>query len=699
MTPRIPHNLMPPARTFTGRDAELAALADLVDAHRVTHLTGPSGIGKTELARTAGHRILAQELFPGGVFHLSLEGATGVCTLLGDLVFHTGIDETKPLTQALAGPSRLVIWDQMDGVLERLPDLVRHFFGEETAGAENVHHLLVHRAPVDGEPALALGPLGADAAFAAFAAYLPGTVSQIPEPGDPALAEALEHLGGNPFAIRLAARWCRPPRWTNVLPEGLDATRDRRPRGPDAAVAAGLALAIADLDEPARRLMGILAALPAGAAEPGLYAMFGEELEQAARHLERSGLLDVQGDRHTLHPAARSVVPALLGERQAGTLWQQAAYYLQQVLMGWKTSLALGEPNEAHRFVVREWENLRAIFNAALDRLARSGVDEEEDARLAMNCGGAMFNLMYGRGMYREGLTWMAACRPIADRLGEPMDVATFLDFTGLFEVRLGHRDAARGAFESSIAVYRGSGPPAGLGSACYHLGLLLYEQHDSEAAAPCLAEAVEVLRATQGRAFAAQAGVYLGLIQLDQGEAGAARETLDDALSLFEEHTQDPWLRLRCRFALAEAAARTGDAEESRNQAGIALADLFRTRPKVMGAGTPLILRLAHVYLDVEGRAQLAPFVEAFAKYVEGLRRRTPRPDMVQEWRLACEAMDRVAAMLRLVGTAFGPATAAAPEGARARDLLPEAARALDEVSGAMFGAERWVKARLAAG
>lgn len=699
MTPAIPHNLLPPARSFTGRDAEVETLLDLVDAHRVAHLTGPSGIGKTELARTAGRRALERELFPGGVFHVSLEGATGTCTLLGDLVFHLGVDETKPLAEALAGPSRLVIWDQMDGVRARLPEVVRRFFDEETAGAGNVHHLLVHRAPVDGAPALALGPLGADAAVAAFAAHLPDTVSQVPEPGDRALGAGLERLGGNPFAIRLAARWCRPPRWTNVLPEGIDATRDRRPQALEPALAAGLALALADLDEPARRLMGILAALPAGAAEPALYAMFGEDLPEAARHLERTGLLDVQGDRRILHPAARSVVPALLGERQYGTLWHQAAFYLQQVLTDWRTGLALGQPDEAQRFVVREWENLRAAFNEALDRLARSGVDEEEDARLAMDGGGSMFNLMYGRGMHREGLLWMTACRAVALRLGNPMDVATFLDFSGLFEVRLGHVDAARAAFEASIAAYRDAVSPVGLGSACYHLGLLLYQQGDAEGALPRFTEAVEVLRASKGRAFAAQAGVYLGLIQLDRGELQAARETLADALALFEEQAQDPWLVLRCQFALAEAAGRAGDAAESRRHAGIALEGLFLTRPKVVATGIPLLLRLVQVYLDMEGRALLAPFVEAVGVRVDGLRRRNPRPEWVREWRLTCEAMDRVAALLRLVGAAFGPATATGPQGAAAREALPEAARALDEVSGGMFGAERWAKGRLAAG
>lgn len=705
MTPAIPHNLLPVGRAFTGRGTELDALVDLVDAHRVAHLTGPSGIGKTDLARAAGHRALAGELFPGGVFHISLEGATGICTLLGDLVFHLGVSELKPLAEALEGPSRLVIWDQMDGVMERLPEVVARFFGEEAAAAENVHHLLVHRAPApDGagnadDATLALGPLGPEAAVAVFTAHLPESVSQAPEPDDTALAEALERLGGNPFAIRLAARWCRPPRWTNVLPEGLDATADRRPPGLEGPVAAGLALGLADLDEPARRLMGILAALPAGARETSLHAMYGEDLPKAAQHLERTGLVDIHGERRILPPPVRTVVPALLGERQAATLWHQAAFYLQQVLTAWKMGLAAGRPDDSQRFAAREWENLRAVFNRALDRLAVGGVDEDEDGRLAMDCGGAMFNVLYGRGMQREGLAWMTACSAVAERLGDPLDVATFLDFTGLIEVRAGQADAARAHFERSVAAYREAGSPAGLGSACYHLGLLLYQKNDPEAAAPCLEEAVDSLRGTKGRPFAAQAAVYLGLIQLARGEVEAAHETLTDALDLFEEKTQDPWLLIQCRFALAESAARTGDLPESRKQTGIALQDLFRARPKGVATGIPILLRLAQVFWEMDGRPLLVPYVEAVTARAEGLRQRTPRPDVAREWRMACEAMDRVAALLRVMGTAFGPDTAAGPEGAEARALLPETARALDEVSGGMFRAEGWVRDHLAAG
>jgi hypothetical protein len=701
MTP-IPHNRLPPGRALAGRDAALDALVERVDAHRVVHLTGPAGIGKTELARAAGHRALAGELFPGGVFHISLEGATGLSTLLGDLVYHLGISDLRPLAEALEGPSRLVIWDQMDGVMEHLPDRVTRFFAQDTAGAENVHHLLVHRAPAtDGDPhtALELGPLAPDAAVAVFAAHLPESVSMVPDADDAPLTQALERLGGNPFAIRLAARWCRPPRWTNVLPEGLDATADDRPRDADGPLAAALGLALADLDDPARRLMGILAALPAGAAEPALYAMFGEDLPKAAQHLEGTGLVDVQGDRRTLHPAVRTAVPSLLGERQTGTLWHQAAFYLQQMLTDWKTGLAAGQPDESQRFVAREWENLRAVFNHALDRLAAGGVDEDEDARLAMDCGGAMFNVMYGRGMLREGLAWMTTCSAVAERLGDAVDTATFLDFTGLLEVRLGRVDEARAHFEQAVASFRETGSALGLGSASYHLGLLHYQKNDPEAAAPCFEEAVESLRASRGRSFASQAAVYLGLIQLARGEVEAAHETLTDALALFEEQTQDPWLLMRCRFALAESAARTGDVPESRKQFGVALEELFRARPKAIAIGIPLLLRLAQVYWEMAERPLLAPYVEALTAHVEGLRQRTPRPEVVREWRMACEAMDRVAALLRLMGTAFGPATAEGPEGAEARGLLPETARALDEVSGAMFAAERWVGDLLAAG
>src|ERR1700674_5044847 len=57
-----PHNLPVQLSSFVGRDAELASLTELLDAHRLVTLTGPGGIGKTRLALQAAAERLERQL-------------------------------------------------------------------------------------------------------------------------------------------------------------------------------------------------------------------------------------------------------------------------------------------------------------------------------------------------------------------------------------------------------------------------------------------------------------------------------------------------------------------------------------------------------------------------------------------------------------------------------------------------------------
>jgi hypothetical protein len=71
---------LPPASTgFTGRDDELAVLAELLNPARTSgtamvSVAGLAGVGKTTLAVEAGHAALARGWFGGGVLFIDLHG-------------------------------------------------------------------------------------------------------------------------------------------------------------------------------------------------------------------------------------------------------------------------------------------------------------------------------------------------------------------------------------------------------------------------------------------------------------------------------------------------------------------------------------------------------------------------------------------------------------------------------------------------
>ncbi|MCG5473016.1 tetratricopeptide repeat protein [Micromonospora sp. LAH09] len=70
--PPVAAQLPPPVPTFTGRDAELAALDALVDRGGAVVVSGTAGVGKTALAVHWAHR--AAERFPDGQLYVNLRG-------------------------------------------------------------------------------------------------------------------------------------------------------------------------------------------------------------------------------------------------------------------------------------------------------------------------------------------------------------------------------------------------------------------------------------------------------------------------------------------------------------------------------------------------------------------------------------------------------------------------------------------------
>ncbi len=695
MNSPIPHNLRPVSRAFCGRDTDIEAVLKVLTQERVSHLTGPAGIGKSELCRAVGHKALEKGLFPHGVFYLNMDGAGEVASLMGTLVLAFRLNETRPLEETLAGRKVLLIWDQMDEMAAHKATEIRAFLFERFGNVDSVHHLIVSRAPLADTPGYTLGALPDNDAFDVFCAHLPDSVSTSPEQDDTALADVLVKLDGNPLAIRLTSTWCRPPRWTHLIEEGFDSCP--LADGVDLPHGLRLALAIAgdDLNEEAIRLMGLLHGFVGGATGVTLSATYGGDWEEAAALLIKTGLCEVAGERHYLHAAVREYAQAVTGNR-AEAYREQVAMHLHQMVNECKNMMDEGKLSEALRYMTQEWVNLRAAFSWAVTRMQQDGVDVEEDSQLVLHFSLTLFHLFTDRGMISEGLAWMSAGIAAGEEVDRFHEVALAQDYAGLLYVRLGDREAAKAKFIAALATFREIGEQFGASSVGYHLGLLQFEDRDLDAARESFEEALPLLRAVKNRAFAAQAATYLGEIQLAQGESEAAYQTLTDAADLYEEGTVGPEIKAGALFALSRVALVTDHDEESPRRLEEALTTCLALPPRISTSFLPKLMELAQVAVDRQG-SPLGKLADVLKKQVTEFGTTTPDPNFQRDWEMAHTLYDIMVTLYTGLDPVFGGGDSSPDDVQQAREALTGTARALDQASGGFLAAEQWVNTRLA--
>ncbi|MEU8224235.1 BTAD domain-containing putative transcriptional regulator [Kribbella sp. NPDC048915] len=136
-------NLREELTTYVGKDADLAAVRDLVVGHRLTSLIGPGGSGKTRLATETARAMLrdqAQEL-PDGAWMVELAaiGPDGdvAQTTLGALALRDALlgdvpetDPTDRVIAALRERTMLLILDNCEHVIESAATFAHRVLGE-----------------------------------------------------------------------------------------------------------------------------------------------------------------------------------------------------------------------------------------------------------------------------------------------------------------------------------------------------------------------------------------------------------------------------------------------------------------------------------------------------------------------------------------------------------------------------------------
>jgi predicted ATPase/DNA-binding winged helix-turn-helix (wHTH) protein len=117
-----PNNIPEPVSQLIGRDAEVAAISDLIGEHRLVTLAGSGGIGKTRLALAVARRL--REQFPDGVWRAEFSPLADAnlvpATVAAAVGLQLGAGEISPqrVSQALAGRHLLLVLDTCEHVIE-----------------------------------------------------------------------------------------------------------------------------------------------------------------------------------------------------------------------------------------------------------------------------------------------------------------------------------------------------------------------------------------------------------------------------------------------------------------------------------------------------------------------------------------------------------------------------------------------------
>jgi predicted ATPase len=208
---------------IVGRDAAVRELTDLLKTQRFVSIVGAGGIGKTTIALTLAHRMLAE--FEGAVHFLDLaaveDGQLLASLLASQLGLATVSDQPLPVVLThLRAQRMLLVFDSCEHLIEATTGLAENIFRDAPqvhivvtsrealrAEGERVHHLPPLECPPYTESLTAAQALG----FPAVQLFVKqvarsGHAFELTDADAPIVAEICRRLDGIALALELAAR-------------------------------------------------------------------------------------------------------------------------------------------------------------------------------------------------------------------------------------------------------------------------------------------------------------------------------------------------------------------------------------------------------------------------------------------------------------------------------------------------------------
>jgi predicted ATPase/tetratricopeptide (TPR) repeat protein len=470
----LPTNLPDPVTPILGREADLAALNDLVTRHRVVTIIGPGGIGKTRTAIEVCRRLGPE--FLDGISFVGLSDVTDPADVIPTLAEALDVKEAeeRSLIDGVIGvigdKKALLLLDNLEQVIEAAPavaDLVaacselRLVVTSRTPlhiGAEREYQLeplLV--PPAEGESLPEdLGVYSAVALFTERAqAVNPGFA--ITADNASAVADVCRRMDGLPLAIELAAartRLLTPEALLARLEHALDVLTGGRRDLPERqqTLRATIDWSHSLLTDAEQRLFRRMATFSAGATLDAIEAVCAEPGGDVLVDLESlvdKALVVLRGDRLSMLQTIREFATEHLegsGET-ADVSARHATYYAQLATelgariegteqLAWMERGVTDEPN----------------IQGALDNLVdRAGAGDARAAEMGMNACGDLYMFWHIRGKHLSARSYAGAF--LAASTEPTRGRARALNTAGIASWALGHNEQALKEWSESLRI------------------------------------------------------------------------------------------------------------------------------------------------------------------------------------------------------------------------------------------------------
>ncbi|MBM7784534.1 AfsR/SARP family transcriptional regulator [Tenggerimyces flavus] len=631
---RVPAELPPALATFTGRNAELGKLIEVLLTPTqagpvVAAVNGLGGVGKSALAVQAAHQV--KERFPDGQLYVDLHGATpgavplGAGDVLARFLRSLGVDDTRipaePQEAAArfrtltAGRRLLVV---LDDVADPAP--LRVLLPADS-GSTVLVTSRVAPAALDGVLQLPLGELP-EAEAVALLGELAGPERVAAEPA--AATEIARLCGGLPLALRIAgARLAVRPDRTLASYVALLADERRRLDAftyADLDVRASCAVSHDALGPDGARLWELLGLLDLNDFGVRVAAALTnrpyDETAQDLDDLVDAQLLTGAGDRYRLHDLlrlyAREQAARLPAELRNAALRRVVHHYLatarevlRQLVRDPSRRLAIGPASAELQAPAAQLPDEAALVDWMRAEAANLPLVARHAARLADDGPGLLAGLAaaLGRTFSSQGF-WavLVEVNLIAIEAAGPETPPEWLarahNDLGSAYSDLERYDRAEPELEAALAIYRQLGDVLGQAVALNNLGICCQQDGRLDQSVVRYQEVLAIYRGLGRTAGEATILNNLGNVHRSAGR-------LDEAIEDFQR----------------SLAATSPDDDRDR---GISLVNIGATHLAAGRAavalrwledGTELLRRSGHSWLEALGRWHLGETHDALAQ------------------------------------------------------------------------------------